>query len=411
VVSRGLQRTLGRLLAAAPRLGLLTETYKLIVVIHEMEQRHPVGPGALTEFDRLFAVGCKGIARCIVVSSERWGPKPSGKRPRGRRSERELIECLDEAVEPLLTRWLGHSRNIRLSVLETVQDDDRWERLQQFIQRFGGDLFTQRFMNYGNLRAILHEGVDRFLEALQQIPPDEPMRLLDELGGRLSRKTAAGWLELILEAIVENYSEYVDYNSTTTQSDRGEMLYTLLDFLRVEASYDRMAWNLKPVVLVHEVLVHCGRKEAAGQWRRTVQQRTRSVANDHLKRFDQLVKQYGMRLPSIAQRLDERFVRPLDIARLCALVRPAVEELRAGRMPVAFTFLEEEIAQFTEEPSGVGFEVPGWLEALEEEVSRLGKRAPDEEEDLADADPAILQVRLSREEIETQVDEWEVNPG
>ena len=59
---------------------------------------------------------------------------------------------------------------------------------------------------------------------------------------------------------MENYSEYVDYNSTTTQSDRGEMLYTLLDFLHVEASYDRMAWNLKPVVMVHDVLVHCGRR-------------------------------------------------------------------------------------------------------------------------------------------------------
>jgi hypothetical protein len=168
-----------------------------------------------------------------------------------------------------------------------------------------------------------------------------------------------------------------------------------------------MAWNLKPVVLVHEVLVHCGRKEAAGQWRRTVQQRTRSVANEHLKRFEQLVRQYGMRLPSVAQRLDERFVRPLDIDRLCALVRPAVEELRAGGMPVAFTFLEEEIAQLTEEPGGVGFEVPGWLESLEEEVSRLDNRVPDEEEELADTDPAMPQVRLSRTEIERQIEEWD----
>jgi hypothetical protein len=175
----------------------------------------------------------------------------------------------------------------------------------------------------------------------------------------------------------------------------------------VEASYDRMAWNLKPIVLVHDVLVHCGRKEAAGQWRRTVLQRTRSVANEHLKRFDQLVKQYGMRLPSIAQRLGERFVRPLDIDRLCALIRPAVEELRAGRMPVSFTFLEQEVAQFTVEPSGVGFELPSWLEALEAEVSRLGNRRLDEDGEPADVVPETPQLRLSREEIETQIDEWE----
>ena len=81
VASRGLQRTLGRLLAAAPRLGLLAETYKLIVAIQEMEQGHPVGPGALTEFDRLFAIGCKGIVECIVVASESWGRSRRARSP------------------------------------------------------------------------------------------------------------------------------------------------------------------------------------------------------------------------------------------------------------------------------------------------------------------------------------------
>ena len=66
---------------------------------------------------------------------------------------------------------------------------------------------------------------------------------------------------MAIEAVVENYGEYVDYNSTTTQSDRGDMLYTLLDFLRLRASYDRVAWNLRPVVLAHEVLVRCGRDD------------------------------------------------------------------------------------------------------------------------------------------------------
>ena len=72
----------------------------------------------------------------------------------------------------------------------------------------------------------------------------------------------------MLEAIVENYHEYRDYNSTTTQSDQGEMLYMLLDFLRLQSAYDRVAWNLKPVVISHEILVRCGRNEAAQLWRR-----------------------------------------------------------------------------------------------------------------------------------------------
>jgi hypothetical protein len=29
------------------------------------------------------------------------------------------------------------------------------------------------------------------------------------------------------------------------------MLYMLLDFLRLRCSYDRVAWNLKPVLVAH----------------------------------------------------------------------------------------------------------------------------------------------------------------
>ena len=46
-------------------------------------------------------------------------------------------------------------------------------------------------------------------------------------------------LSLVIEAVIENYTEFKDYNSTTTQSDRGELLYTLLDFLRLKTSYER----------------------------------------------------------------------------------------------------------------------------------------------------------------------------
>ena len=84
------------------------------------------------------------------------------------------------------------------------------------------------------------------------------LRLLDDLDGPLDRAEAVRWLGLAIEAVVENYPEYVDYNSITTQSDRGDMLYTLLDFLRLRANYDRVAWNLRPILLTHEVLVRSG---------------------------------------------------------------------------------------------------------------------------------------------------------
>ena len=284
----------------------------------------------------------------------------------------QLIDCLEQVIEVLLRCWLMHSHGVRLSVLETVGDPQRWRRLKQFIERYGGDLFTQRFMNLGNLRGILHQGVQRIPgnAARRARSRRRRIRLLGELDSAIPLDEAAHWLGIAIEAVVENYGEYVDYNSITTQSDRGDMLYTLLDFLRLRANYDRLAWNLRPVVLAHEVLVRCGRDGAAEIWRRAVAERTAPIADEHLKRFDRLCKKYGMRLPSIAEHLGERFVRPLEIDRLCALVRPAIDELREGREAAAFRQLEEQIARFTKEPAGAGFELPSWLEALEQEVER-----------------------------------------
>lgn len=407
VASRNVQQVLRRLLACLPRLGLLTETYQLIGTIRDMEWNHRVGAGAITEFDRLFEIGCRAIVECLVVSCKRGLARSAGARPTAEQADRELIDLLEQATDRLLHRWLEHSRNIRISVLETVADRARWRALKHFVQRYGHDVFTQKFLTFGNLRAILQQGVGRYLDWLQEEPgPEEAdWRLLADLDGPLLRDEAVQWLEIVLEAICENYSEYVDYNSTTTQSDRGEMLYTLLDFLRLEASYDRVAWNLKPVVTAHQVLVRGGRNHAARLWRRAVAQRTAPVADEHLQRLDLLSRQYGMRLPTVADRLGERFVRPLAIDRLCALVRPAMEELRRGRPPAAFRILEREVASLAREPGGVGFDVPSWLEALEEEWERLRWRAAADEE-LPEFLARIPQVRLSAEQIHHQIARW-----
>jgi len=258
-------------------------------------------------------------------------------------------------------------------------------------------------MNMGNLRAILHQGVDAYFQSLLEQPqPEEDFQLLADLDGPLPRQQAVRWFGVAIEAVVENYSEYIDYNSTTTQSDRGEMLYTLLHFLRLRASYDRVAWNLKPVVLAHQVLVRCGRQEAAEIWRTAVAGRTADVADEHLKRLGRLSRNYGMRLPSIAQRLRERFVRPLAIDQLRSLVRPAIEELGSGREPVSFLRLREGIAPLAEELSGAGFELPEWLQALQQEVEQVQSRSGEDEESL---DPLlrIPQVRLSLQEAQRQV--------
>ena len=198
------------------------------------------------------------------------------------KTDNDLVECLEQVTESLLKQWLAHSRTLRLSVLERIADDKSWQALVAFIERYGRDLFTQRFLNLGNLRAILHQGVDAWLARLEEEPDagdESQFKLLDDLGKKSRAADAVKHLSLVIEAIVENYAEYRDYNSTTTQSDRGDLLYTLLDFLRLRVHYDRVAWHLKPVLIAHSVLVRRGRSGAAEMWRRALAERTGELAD------------------------------------------------------------------------------------------------------------------------------------
>ena len=97
---------------------------------------------------------------------------------------------MEKAIELLLRRWLAHSRNVRISVLESINDRDhreRWRGLKQFIQQYGQDLFNQKFMNFANLRAILHQGVDHWLRSLEEDEdPESHFRLIERSGSRHS---------------------------------------------------------------------------------------------------------------------------------------------------------------------------------------------------------------------------------
>ncbi|NLE39993.1 MAG: hypothetical protein GX621_18400, partial [Pirellulaceae bacterium] len=374
IAARCMHRAMHDLLVLLPRLGLFRETCQLIATLQEMERENPVGQGGITEFDRIFATGYKTIVRCLIRAARD-------------KSDEDLLGCLEDVSEPLVRVWLRHCRGVRFSPLEAVNDDDRWLDLKQFIQTYGHELFTQHFMNFGNLRGIMYQGVDAYLQWLDENADEgEYDRLLADLDGLLPRERAVALMNITIEAVLDNYNEYMDYNSTTTQSDRGEMLYTLLDFLRLMSSYDRVVWNLQPLVLAHEVLIRAGRPDAAQTWRNTFAEQTGSLADDHLKRFRRLTRDYGMQLRGVADRLGQRFVQPLDNDRLRALVGPAVEQARAGQEPVAFTQLDAEIRRLTEQPSGAGFLVPEWLESLEEEAQRhrADGRAEEEVFELAD---------------------------
>ncbi len=381
VASRQLQNTMRILAISLPRIGLLTETRQLLDMARKMERTRPAGPGAVTQFDELFEDGYRALVESIVSAARREleslpakSVKKQGATARKQRSDvsTRLVECVEHITERMLLIWLKHSRTLRLSVLERVSDTEEWESLVTFIKRYGRDIFTQTFLNMGNLRAILHQGVGTWLDYLVEHEDEvEPWLLLRELDENISRDTAIEYLTTILEAIVENYEEYRDYNSTTTQSDSGDNLYALLDFLRFRASYERVVWNLRPVVVAHEVLLRGGCPEAAALWRRALVERIGGEAENYVERLTELQQKYAMRMASIADRVGERFLRCLAIDRMRALIEPAMQQVEDTGSQPAFELLQEEADLLLRESTGGGFEIPAWLTALHQEVDRI----------------------------------------
>jgi len=128
------------------------------------------------------------------------------------------------------------------------------------------------------------------------------------------------------------------------------------------------------VYLAHEILIREGRIEAAELWQRNLNSRTHERADHYMQQLDRLAKKHGMRLPAIAERLAERFTRPMVVARLRALAAPAIEAADNENDSPEFRALREEIEGSLGGSVGQGLEVPDWVLALEEEVSEVRRR-------------------------------------
>ncbi|TWU40298.1 hypothetical protein Q31b_36460 [Novipirellula aureliae] len=401
-VARLRQRVLRHLLLWLPRRGLVAEACRLMETARLMEQNNPIGIGAVTEFDGLFQVGFRSLVASIVESTRKSVEESTSGLLDEKSFAEVLIPLLERVTETMLGSWLAHSQTLRLSPLETVSDPKKWTQLVGFIKQYGDPIFTQVFLQLGNVRAILHQGVAPWLERVLQEGDDQfsKTRLYEDLEiGKLDINEAQRWITLVYEALIDHHSEYQDYNSTTTQSDRGDLVYMFLDFLRLRVRYERIAWNLKPVMWAHEVLVRSGFEAAALMWRRSLSERIGAEADLYVEKVRKMQKDYAMRMPTVADRILERFVQPMTIDRMRALVGPAMRDAEIN--PVApesqsvsktmtkpnskaskpFQLLEAEAELLTRHPSGVGLDVPAWLDALEEEVEQLAKRRASSEID------------------------------
>jgi len=396
------QTILRGLLANLPRVGLLRETYELLRTARAMEQQRPLRGRGVTEFNHFFQTGYQAVAESLVDSSRTWAEED--------RSDAGVVRLLEQISTPFLSLWVDHSRSLQLSILEGVSGEPEWRALKTFIQRFGSELFHIRFMNLGNLRGILHRGVGVHLDYLREnADPLKPMALLDALeSGSVRREEVIRRLEVILQAVIENYEEYKDYNATTTQSDYGENLWVFLDFLRLKVGYDRNAWQFKPMIMAHEVLSRRGLPEAARLWERSLMQYTQNLATQHLDALALLERERSVRLSTIRDRLGERFLKPLALDRLCARVEPAMQAARTGQGTAEeLVRLEEELQVHTANPVGVGLDVPHWLRRLEGEVHRV-QAAHTTTATLAENFFRVPRRPLSLEALLRQIQEWQI---
>ena len=379
VKARTRERLLERMAGCLPRLGLVPEAITVVQLAKVLESRRPPGGASVSEFDRVFEAGTTALVERIVESSGEDAPEETVRTQR-------ILDALSMLVPKLLETWMTHARQLRLSVLERLRDEKAFAATREFVERYGQGLFTQHLLAPSSLRGILRGGVRNWLDQLvdRSLDGDDaespasrrPRRLVADLAsGALPLKQAASRLRLVLESIAENHAEYRDWNSTTTQSDRGECLHILLDYLRVKAEHDRIAWTLRPVNMAHRVLARRGATAAAEAWRARLRDETRDTAASLVQRLDQLEGHWSVRLASISDRIRRPFTTTLEQDELEALVDPAVAELVAGNPAGAGAALETKAGSFLGVASGSGVEVPEWLERLSSAVDRGIERA------------------------------------
>jgi hypothetical protein len=389
------------LVTRLPRLGLLRETFQLTKLARQMEWNNPPEGRRVSSFDQLFRTALAGVVETLLAAAKTWDPKATGE-------EGPLADALFEIAKQFQDLWQQHSQSLRLSVLETVSDDDDWEPVKGFVTKYGSDLFTVPFLGLSNMRGILARGVAAWLD--HEIESNEhngkrPKLVTDWDAGTVDRNRTARAAEVVLQALVEHYDEYRDYNTTTTQSDYGENIHILLDMLRLKVRYDRLAWKMRPFALAHEALCQRGYDALAARWRSLITKQTIGLSDGLLNELNERETRYGVKLRTVRDRLEERFTRPLEIDRAAAQVPPAAEAARNGLNEdnPAFARLREAIEPLESTVSGVGLDVPAWVRRLEDALRQTRDRTAES--------PIIPPPGLTFEELERQMDEWDKGLG
>jgi hypothetical protein len=367
--SRIVREALKRLASDLPWLGMFRETADLLRVARSLERNGPRDNRQVTEFEAIFTTGYRTVLEVVVRLLAGW---------RDSKSDDSMAAVLiGEIVEKFTDLWSEHVAGVRISDIETKVGPKAWGEVKAFIVAYGRELFTPRFMQYGNLRGVLAQGVDEFLRiAEDEADEHAPRKLLDDVAaGRIKRGDAAAKMQFILNVVVNHYDLFRDYSATTTQSDYGDNLFAFFELLRVSVEYDRSWFTMRTIYVAHRMLTAWGRLGAARFFERGFATEMADSARQRALELQAVEREYGVRLAAVRAKIDERFVRPLEIDRALAFVEPALRGPDAAR---AFADLRTAVESFAKQPSGAGFDPPDWLLQFEKEVDRLLGTGADE---------------------------------
>ena len=380
--ARTLQAIIRLLLSQLPRLGLLRHTYQLVQTACRMERtRRPPGQ-AVTEFDRLFRIGLTSSVEAILHAARLWKLETDSQRENAYRRIQRLMA-------PYRNLWGQHSGSMRLSIVEELHDEERCEEVRDFIETYGDDLFHTRMLTLGNARAIVVHGADSLLDELEtNIAPFQSVRIIEDLQNRqIDRDHVIDVMEFVYESVVDNFDMFLEYNTTTTQSDYGNRLYCLLDFLRVKSLYDRFEWNHLPYHFVHEVMTRIDVADMASVVEDELSEKTQEAAESLVEELQDLETTYGVRLPTLHDLIGDRLTGPLQVNRMTARVArctPELPDVAEDEAEESFQMLRDEIADYMEGRLGSGIDTPEWMNNLGREQSQV-------HDQLAGIEPSVLE--------------------
>jgi hypothetical protein len=366
LVARTVQTDIRFLLKQLPRLGLFRETWHVVRLAHRMERETRPDQMSVTEFDRIFRTALRNTIECIVESSETWDD--------GNYPDERLTALIGEILSHYREQWHRHSRTMRLSSVEGLRHDVVWEDVKEFVEVFGEDLFHARSLTLGNVRTILHNGIEWFIAQLaEHDDPLHPNQLIESLeAGEIDVDDAVEILELIYGSVVDKFDRFLEYNTTTTQSDYGDKFYVLLDFLRIEAVYDRDAWDRIPESIVHRSLAMASKQNVLALLEESLEDESRADADRHVHSLQRIEQEYGVHLPGVSDRINERFTKPLAVNRMLALIKPTMRpRIDDPEAHEKFERLRSEVDSYMEDTAGSAIDIPQWLQDVGREVNRL----------------------------------------